>query len=52
MSNIVFDVADMLALLKIEAQEAAKEYKKGEIGECKNHLDRAQELILEIQNEA
>lgn len=50
--SLDFDVADMLALLKIEAQEAAKEYKKGEVGPCKDHLDRAQELILEIVKQA
>lgn len=48
--SIIFDAEDMLALLKIEAGKAASEYKKGEIGSMRDHLDRAQELILEVQN--
>jgi len=51
-TTIDFDVNDMLALLKIEAAEAAKQYKKGESGVCKDHLDRAEELILEIRKNA
>ena len=52
MNPVEITVEDMLALLKIEAAEAMKNYKKDEVGTCKDHLDRAQELILAIQNEA
>jgi hypothetical protein len=52
MNPVEITVEDMLALLKIEAAEAMKQYKKGEKGECLDNLERAQELILAIQNEA
>jgi len=52
MNPVEITVEDMLAWLKIESAEAMEQYKKGEKGECLFNLERAQELILAIQNEA
>jgi len=50
MNPVEITVEDMLTWLKIEAAEAMEQYKKGEKGECLFNLERAQELILAIQN--